>query len=414
MRVTEHYAPTVMPVPGARVLVLTLGRARGSLAAVRALGQAGWIVGVGSPEAKGMVAASRWCHRDHLVPRPRGDAQPFVDAVREAVAEGGYDVVFGGGDDWMLALATYRDQIPAHVAHPPVAELKAALDKVNLSRHATAAGLAAPRTEPATEAVIDRWSGPVVVKCRTHWYPGQQHWHRIETRRYPDASSALRRVQRIQEAGLEPVLQEVIDGTLGALIGLMHEGRLVGRVQQETTALWPTPSGVSSRAFTVSVDEVLASQAETLLADLGWEGLVELQFLTDPQGTPHLIDLNGRFYGSMALANAAGANLADAWARQVLGHPLPRMQDASPGVSFVWSAGDLRRAFAERRRGLFADVASSLRWARCSTTSSVWDAGDIRPALNLLASACTTRVSTWLGRNGRSSPPRSEPPPDDR
>lgn len=332
-----------------------------------------------------MVTASRRCGARYLVPRPRGDGQAFVAGVRAAVTDGGYDVVFGGGDDWMAALAEYRDQIPARVVHPGIEAVTAALDKVELARRAAAAGLSAPMTRPATEAALAAWTGPVVVKCRSHWHPGQQHRYRVEARHYSAATAARERVRYVRAAGFDPVLQQPVQGRLGALIGLFHEGRLLGRVQQETSRLWPTPSGVSTRAQTVPVDEDLAARATALLTELGWSGLVELQFLWDHQGEPHLIDLNGRFYGSMALANAVGPNLADAWGRQALGEPLPALSDGRPGVRFLWTAGDLRRAFAERRGGLLADVTSTLRWLPGAATS-VWDLSDAGPTAHLIAS----------------------------
>jgi biotin carboxylase len=374
-----------MPGLSSRALIVTLGRARGALAAVRALGRAGWTVGVGTPDGGGMVAASRWCSARHVVARPRGDGTAFVDGVRAAIGKGGYSVVFGGADDWVAALATDREHIPARVAHPNGPTVAAALDKLELTRRAAAAGFPVPETYAACPEVLAGWDGPVVVKCRSHWRPGQQREHRIEARRYPNAPAAVERVRLIEDAGLEPLLQQPVDGQLTALIGLFGEGRLRGRVQQRTFGLWPTPSGVSSRAETVPVDESLAERATGLLADLGWSGLVELQFLTTSNGVPYLIDLNGRFYGSMALAAAAGPNLPDAWARQVLGLPLPDLADGRPGIRYVWAAGDLRRALAERRGGLVADASSTLRWAAGSTTS-VWVRGDAGPALHLLAS----------------------------
>ncbi|MDD9204840.1 hypothetical protein PU560_00005, partial [Georgenia sp. 10Sc9-8] len=68
-------------------------------------------------------------------------------------------------------------------------------------------------------------------------------------------------------------------------------------------------------------------------------GLVELQFLTGADGVPHLIDLNGRFFGSMALSNAARPGLTDDWGRLALGEPVGRLPDARPGVRYVWAAG---------------------------------------------------------------------------
>ena len=367
-----------------RALIVTVGRARGSLAAVRALSRAGWSVGVGTPDGKGMVAASRCCHHRHIVPRPRGRGEGFIAGVQRAVRDVGYDVVFGGADDWMAALATYRDRIPTRVAHPVANIVTAALDKLELGKRAASVGLIGPRTAPATEKVLAAWDGPIVVKCRSHWHPGQRHEYRVEARRYANVAAAIDRVRMLRDVGFEPIVQEPVDGRLEALIGFFHEGRLLGRVQQESCRLWPTPSGVSARAETVPVDEELSRRAAALLADFGWSGLVELQFLTDARGVRHLIDLNGRFYGSMALAVAAGVNLPNVWARQVVGRPEPYPEDGRTGVRFVWTAGDLRRAAKERRGGLVRDVASTLRWAR-TATDSVWDRRDLGPTRELLA-----------------------------
>jgi predicted ATP-grasp superfamily ATP-dependent carboligase len=363
-----------------RALIVSLGRSRGTLAATRALGSAGWAVGVRTPDGGGMVGASRWCAARHVVPRPRGDGEAFVASVGNAIADGGYSVVFAGGDDWLAALATHRDDIPARIAHPDASVVDAALDKFELARRGARAGFRVPETRLASPELLASWDGPVIVKCRSHRDMGQQYPYRIETRRFPDAAAAAGRVEFIQQAGLEPVIQRPVDGSLSALIGLFHEGRLLGRVQQQVFGAWPSPNGVSTRAQTVPVDPGLAEPATALLDDLGWSGLVELQFLTGADGTQWLIDLNGYLYGSMALACAAVPGLTGAWGRQALGRPVPRLADGPAGMRFLWGAGDLRRAVSERRGGLLADLSAVLAWAP-GATSSVWDRGDVGPTL---------------------------------
>lgn len=377
-------AVTLNDQPGRqrRALIVSTSRDRGALAAARSLHTAGWFVGVGTPDGGGMLSSSRACSALHVVPRPRLDGVDFVTGVRAAVAAGGYDIVFGGGDDWMAALSAYREDIPVPVAHPEAHVVEAALDKMSLTVRARKAGLAAPLTQTATDENLRSWKGPVVVKCRAHWSHGQTRPHRIEAQRFPDTDAARPQLERIRQAGAEPVLQEQISGHLGALIGIFDGQTLHGRVQQVTSRLWPTPNGASARAETVPVDDDLAARAEAFLKDLGWRGLVELQFLTDADGVAHLIDLNGRFFGSMALTNRARPGLTDAWARSVLGEPLPELADAPSGLRYAWLAGDLRRANAERRRGLLADVVDTVRWAG-QATHSVWDVHDLGPTWHL-------------------------------
>lgn len=368
-----------------RALIVSTARDRGALAAARSLRQDGWTVGVGTPEGKGMLCTSRAASASYVVPRPRGDGESFVEGVRAAVEAGGYDVVFGGGDDWMAALATYRDRIPTRVAHPSAKAVQRALDKMELAGTAERVGLASPRTVPATPDTMADWEGPVVVKSRAHWSAGQTRPHRIEARLFESITSAKERINHMEQLGAEPLLQEPIHGRLGAMIGLFRDGRLEGRVQQDTPRLWPTPNGASARAQTVAVDRELAEKVNALLADIGWWGLVELQFLTGDDGIPHLIDFNGRFFGSIALTNAARPGLADAWGRLALGESVPALADAPPGVRYAWAAGDLRRARVERRGGLVADIFGTLRWAG-RAHHSVWDLRDPGPTWHLVAS----------------------------
>lgn len=383
---TGHYRGGMATSP--RALIVSTGRDRGALAGARALHDAGWTVGAGTPTGAGMVAASRAVTATHVVPRPRGDGTEFVEGVRAAVRTGAYDVVLGGGDDWMAALSAYRHEVPTTVAHPDFAAVQRALDKVHLADAAHEVGLGTPRTVPATDEELQDWSGPVVVKCRAHWVPGQRRRHRIDARLFADRHAARAQVDHIRGSGGEPVLQEPVEGRLGAVIGVFDHGRLHGCIQQVSTGLWPTPSGMSSRARTVTVDQDLVARAERLLARIGWWGLVELQFLTDAAGEARLIDLNGRFFGSLSLTNAAQPRLVDGWCRAALGHPLPPMQDAVAGHRYAWLAGDLRRARAEQRRGLVADVLDSLRWG-WGAQHSVWDRTDLGPTVRLVRERLT-------------------------
>lgn len=362
-----------------------------------------------------MVTASRGCTRAHVVARPRRDSQAFVETVSAAVREGQYDIVFGGGDDWMAALAAYRDQVPAVVAHAPYRAIQLALDKVALGHEARKVGLASPLTVVADPPTLQRWHGPVVVKCRSHWSPGQTRPHRIDTRQFESVDEARDQVAHITAAGADPVLQEPIEGGLSALVGVFHDGRLVGRVQQQTSRLWPTPSGMSTRAQTVPVDADLVTKAEKLLTNIGWRGLVELQFLTGAEGEPHLIDLNGRFYGSLALAEFARPGIVDAWGQLALGRPISPLPDGDVGRRYAWWAGDFRRARLERRGTLTKDVVDTIGWG-WGARHSVWDLRDLGPTRRLvlerLAPGRTQRAtseapSKELTELGTAAPPAS-------
>jgi predicted ATP-grasp superfamily ATP-dependent carboligase len=363
-----------------RALVVEQGFSRGALAAVRALAQAGWRVGVGSPDGRGLAAASRACARRHRVPAAHQDQPAFLAAVARAVAEGGYEVVFGAGEAEVLTLSEHRYAVPAVVPHAAHHRVLDALDKARLAEAAVAAGFRVPRSL-APDSLTDE-SRPVVVKARLHARPGQAGAPpRIDTTVVVGATATRRRVAEIADLGGEAEVQEFLDGRLTAYAAVTTAGgrQVVAQSMQVASRVWPPGAGASSRAVSVPVDPELSGRAANLLAALGWFGLAELQFLVPADGIPRLIDLNGRFYGSLALAVAAGANLPATWARLATGRDVAPVT-AAAGVRYCWREGDLRRAVLERRGGLARDLASTVR-AGAGAVHSIGRWRDPAPAL---------------------------------
>jgi predicted ATP-grasp superfamily ATP-dependent carboligase len=363
--------------PG-RVLLIEDGESRIALAAARALAATGWTVGVGAPcrsHASTSRASSAW----HRIPPPGRGLEPFATAVQAAVTGGGYEVVYGVGDAEVLALSAVRHRIGAVFPYADDDTVRRVLDKWQLMAAAAVVGLRTPRTVRPTPDVVAALRGPAVVKNRLNGEPGSGP-PKLEVALVSGQADAVTRIEQLRAKGGEPLLQEVVYGRLMALTVLRApNGELVAVVQQRAGTIWPPQAGISARARTVAVDPGLERQAAELLALLGWVGVAQLQLLETPDEPPALIDLNGRFYGSLALAVAAGVNLPDLWTRLALGLPVPARTEARAGVEYQWLEGDLRRAFAERRGGLAHDLLDCLGQA-CTAQHSLWQLRDPAPA----------------------------------
>lgn len=366
-----------------RALVVEQGFSRGTLTAVRALSAAGWRVGVGTPRGTGLASSSRYCLGRHVVPAAHENADLFVAAVAQAVRDGGYEVVFGGGEAEVLALSEHRSAIAAVIPHAGHDIVLSALDKARLASAAAAVGIAVPVTLQLSSGIAGHQ--PVVVKARLHARPGQAGSPpRIDTTVVYGESAARRRVAEIEALGGTAELQEFISGKLLAYSAVVTSGgeRVAAQSMQVASRMWPPDAGASCRAVSVPVDDQIAGRAAALFAHLGWFGLAQLQFLVPADGVPRLIDLNGRFYGSLALAVKAGANLPAVWAALATGRRL----DAVParplrvGVRYSWLEGDLRRALAGQPGARFRDIAGSL-CAGVGAAHSVVKLSDPAPAL---------------------------------
>jgi predicted ATP-grasp superfamily ATP-dependent carboligase len=114
-----------------------------------------------------------------------------------------------------------------------------------------------------------------------------------------------------------------------------------------------------------------------------------------------LIDLNGRFYGSLALAVAAGVNLPALWAALATGRAVGRGFEARPGVRYQWLEGDLRSVFLARDSHPLRDTLGCFCFAR-GAVHSVWRKEDPLPAIRhirVLLGRAARKVLGWPSRS---------------
>lgn len=373
-----------------RALIVEQGNSRGAVTAARSLQRAGWEVGVASPGGVGLAARSTACRSRHAITAAHEELQRFADDVSTTVGRHDYDIVFGAGEAEVLGLSLSRDSIPAVIPYAPHRSLERALDKLELDRAAEAAGLSVPRSLELSDVGSDQ---RVVVKARRHArpeIPGAPP--RVDTNVVVGRQAASERVRYLLHLGADPLLYEFLEGHLLAYACVVvPDGGVVADCMQVAERIWPPMAGASSRATTIEVDPELAEGCRRLLDGLEWLGLAELQFVVPADGSPRLIDLNGRFYGSLALAVAAGADLPAAWAAAATGAPFPFAR-AEAGVRYQWFEGDLKRALTERRGGAVRDLSGTIVRAT-NAHHSLFEPGDPGPVLARCAQLLLGRAS---------------------
>jgi len=378
-----------------RVLIVEDGTQRGALAAVRSLGRAGYEVAVASPQ-KGHAARSRHCTRWHGIPAPVEPTRVFAGAVFDLVQRHGYEIAFGVGDAEAIALSEHRSVLGCELGYPDHEIVRSSFDKVWVAEAALRAGIAVPRQLGGDTVVF-----PVLVKERIHApETAEATSMRVFATKVEDADGLEAAVGEIEERGGQAVVEEFVAGLLEAVVLFAHAGTVRALVHQVAEKVYPPGAGVSARATTVPADEALAEKVRALIADLGWNGVAELQFLRPPGGEPRLIDFNGRFYGSLALAIAAGVDLPVIWARAAAGDPPSTEIRGRAGARYQWLEGDLRRAVRQRRETGTTDALTTLAYAP-RAAHSIWGGTDPWPAVRfaaVLAGRALRKAVTWRSR----------------
>jgi predicted ATP-grasp superfamily ATP-dependent carboligase len=365
-----------------RVLLVDQSRDRATLVAVRELTAAGFEVGTGACKPS-LASTSRFVHRHHEVHECEDDEDRFIADIAAAVRAGGYEVVFCTYDVGLLVLSRRRAEI-----------VERSFDRLAFSDAAQAAGLAVPRTEEASDAALAAWRGPVVVKARIHAPT------RYETRRFSSAEQAAPFVAELRDQGAQPLLQECIEGQLGAVVVVVdRHGGVVAEVQQRCDRSWPADAGITARARTVAPDTELSARVRELVRQLEWFGLAEIEYLLDDRGVPRFTDFNGRFYGGIALAGRAGVNVAAIWALLASGRPVAPPAPQRVGARFQWLNRDLAASHhADGLRG----VAVALALAPGSA-HSMWSLRDPAPGLRYLLPEALRRTRARLTGASRES-----------
>jgi predicted ATP-grasp superfamily ATP-dependent carboligase len=342
------------------------GRSRSAVAAVRALGAAGYhpfVAVTGSPSAAG---ASRSCAG--LVSLPRPDSPDYRGAVERYLTAHPGSAVLAASDAVLLAL----DQPGAHL-----------VDKAALPERAAAAGLRVPATREfasgaALLEAVDELEYPLVVKPSVKTQPS-------EVARRVDAGSHL----PAAVAGLSGpvVVQPFAAGAMRAVCGVISDGQLLAAVHQRYVRIWPPGCGTASAAVTTAPDHELEARLTQLLA--GHVGVFQVQLIGE-----QVIDVNPRVYGSLPLAVAAGANLPAIACCAATGRHVSGVVRGRPGVRYRWLEGDVRRVLHDvRLGGLTFRAAGRALLPRPGTAHSVESLRDPGPTLVRLRDVARRRLS---------------------
>ncbi len=124
--------------------------------------------------------------------------------------------------------------------------------------------------------------------------------------------------------------QPQLRGTNEGLFGLATPaGVRAWSAHRRLRMMNPAGSGSSACESTVP-DPELCDQVAEMLAAIGWQGLFMVELMRDESGTPWFIELNGRAWGSMALARAGGLEYPAWAARLALGEDLGELPTSPP------------------------------------------------------------------------------------
>lgn len=339
----------------AHVLV-TDGQERAALAAVRSLGRAGHRVFVCSPRRRSLAGASRYADAEARAPDPLTDPAGFVASLARLTEAWKIDVLLPVTDAALLALLPARGRFPdVRIPFPPADVFRRLADKAAVLERAAALGIATPAQHvlagpPGRMGFApSHLSFPVVVKPARSVAETNGRRVKLGVQYATDPLALREALERLPPEAYPLLLQQRVNGPgIGVFVLLWGEELLAVFAHQRLREK-PPAGGVSVYRASIAADQDLVTRSRALLQAFGWQGVAMVEYKRDAAtGVPYLMEMNGRFWGSLQLAVDAGVNFPALLVAAALGeHPDP-VRQYRLGVCSRWEWGEVDHLLARR------------------------------------------------------------------
>ena len=362
-----------MPEPekteNSRTVVVTDVRYRSAIAAIRALGRAGWRVIAVQTRAESPLAPPAFSSRYVAECRwLEGSCKEAAYAGRLLALLGEYEqpvLLCIGAVTLNLVAGRRRDFAAVSrflIAEPEV--LDRANDKQQVHEMAEALGIPVP-----LEFHGEPDSYPVIVKPHCGEKAGLKAEQRYIRAEDPETFRAA--VEKMRAYDPAPIVQQQVSGDgIGVSLLLDGEGRLLSALCHRRIREYPVTGGPSTCCESF-YDAALVQRAYRLLQALRFTGMAMVEF----KGAC-ILEINPRIWGSFPMTDCAGSSFALRYAEAAAGslHGPPEsvcdyragvrmrflLNDTLAGLAYL-KRGDLRRGLG----GLFGlPVAKEALWNR--------------------------------------------------
>jgi predicted ATP-grasp superfamily ATP-dependent carboligase len=381
---------------------VTDGDQRPALAIVRTLGRRGITVIVGEDGPDSLASSSRYCVRHVVYPSPYRDRCGFERFLADFASRERVDVVMPVTDVTTRAVCANQQQLQRYcaLAVPPSWAFDLVTNKARLLAYAACCGVPSPRTHVVDGAVrlsdvLDAIVYPVVVKPAQSRIPTERGWESSGVH-YASCRAGLEQLYRDHDvlARYPSLIQQRIVGPGVGVFVLFDHGRLVADFAHRRLREKPPAGGASVLSESAPIDARLRDHAIRLLGPIGWHGVAMMEYKQDQgSGEFFLMEINGRFWGSLQLAIDAGVDFPFlAWQLATGQRPdVPRRY--AVGVKNRWLCGDLDHLLLRlfrSKRSLHLPAGAPSKWRAladfltCAGPDLHYDVAtrdDLRPSL---------------------------------
>jgi predicted ATP-grasp superfamily ATP-dependent carboligase len=340
-----------------RRILVTDGTQRSALAVVRSLGKAGHTVFVCAPRVPSLAGSSRYSFAESAVPDALVSPSDFVTEVTLLIDRWRIDTLIPITEASLLALLPERATLGAAIPFPDASVFRGITDKSAVLSAAKELGVATPRQvvlkskSDLTAMDPGLLDYPVVLKPSRS--VGEHDGQRVAlgVLHVADAKSFKPVIQSLDDAAFPLLVQQRIVGPGTGVFLLVWDGVVRAVFAHRRLREKPPSGGVSVYSESIAADPELVERSRQLLERMKWNGVAMIEYKLDAStGVPYLMEVNGRFWGSLQLAIDAGVDFPALLVAAASGEPMPPVTSYRIGVRSRWWWGDVDQLLSRWRK----------------------------------------------------------------
>lgn len=310
---------------------------KNSLGIVRHLGRMGVHVSVLASSEDSLVCRSRYCRK--IVLSRNGTLEALIETALQAVKGKHFDLIMPVSYLMTLALAKQRERfVPyTHVELVESQTIELAANRVKMIELARRVGVPAPRTFLGSQLPSrdDELGFPLVVKPRRE-LPGRPAIRYARNRRELESILSTKVNGKTSLNTDDVLLQEFIPGSGCGFFATYQKGVCKRVFMHRRVREYPASGGISTCAESFH-DSKLELYGRRMLDALKWHGVAMVEFRRDLRdGEYKLMEINPKFWGSVDLALAAGADFPGDLCQAAAGRSLVFTDQYKRNLRFQW------------------------------------------------------------------------------
>ena len=236
-------------------------------------------------------------------------------------------------------------------------KFRAISDKQRVLDAASARGLAVPRQvvlrNPRDAEHLDQSTlqFPLVLKPSRSVAASDDRQLKLGVVHCRDSEALTAELTKLPATAYPLLLQQRIVGPGVGVFLLMWDGEVIATFSHRRIREKPPAGGVSVYRESVLADPTLVEKSRQLLDHFEWQGVAMVEFkLDEATGTPYIMEINGRFWGSLQLAIDAGVDFPSLLIARALGQNASAAPDYKIGIRSKWEWGEVDHFLARLRR----------------------------------------------------------------